>query len=110
MNLLRGSSGQEELTETFSAMKKLKFFFMLIASKKLLPLRPAPLEMLSIPVNYKVSEIASGCCGMAGSFGYEKEHFELSNKIGELVLFPEIRNKAESINYCRTRNKLQTSY
>jgi Fe-S oxidoreductase len=28
---------------------------------------------------------------MAGSFGYEKEHFELSNKIGELVLFPEVR-------------------
>jgi Fe-S oxidoreductase len=49
------------------------------------------LEMLSIPVNYTVSEIPSGCCGMAGSFGYEKEHFELSNKVGELVLFPEIR-------------------
>jgi FAD/FMN-containing dehydrogenase/Fe-S oxidoreductase len=49
------------------------------------------IEMLSIPVNYKVSEIPSGCCGMAGSFGYEKEHYELSNKVGELVLFPEIR-------------------
>jgi len=49
-------------------------------------------DMLSIPANYSVAEIASGCCGMAGSFGYEKEHFELSNKIGELVLFPEIRN------------------
>jgi FAD/FMN-containing dehydrogenase/Fe-S oxidoreductase len=50
------------------------------------------IEMLSIPVNYNVTEIPSGCCGMAGSFGYEKEHFELSNQIGELVLFPEIRN------------------
>jgi len=50
------------------------------------------IEMLSIPVNYSVTEIPSGCCGMAGSFGYEKEHFDLSNKIGELVLFPEIRN------------------
>ncbi len=50
-------------------------------------------EMLSIPVNYKVSEIPSGCCGMAGSFGYEKEHYELSNKIGELVLFPGIRSR-----------------
>ena len=49
------------------------------------------MEMLSIPVNYSVSEIPSGCCGMAGSFGYEKEHFDLSNKVGELVLFPEIR-------------------
>jgi Fe-S oxidoreductase len=46
---------------------------------------------LSIPAGFKVREIPSGCCGMAGSFGYEKEHFELSNKIGELILFPEIR-------------------
>ena len=53
------------------------------------------IEMLSIPVNYKVKEIPSGCCGMAGSFGYEKEHFVLSNKIGELILFPEIRNCTE---------------
>jgi FAD/FMN-containing dehydrogenase/Fe-S oxidoreductase len=50
--------------------------------------------MLEIPQNYKVDEIKSGCCGMAGSFGYEKEHYELSMKVGELVLFPEIR-KAE---------------
>ncbi len=50
------------------------------------------IEMLSIPPNYSVKEIPSGCCGMAGSFGYEKEHFELSNQVGELVLFPEVRN------------------
>jgi FAD/FMN-containing dehydrogenase/Fe-S oxidoreductase len=49
------------------------------------------LEMLSFPENYEVSEIPSGCCGMAGSFGYEKEHYDLSMKVGELVLFPEIR-------------------
>jgi Fe-S oxidoreductase len=49
------------------------------------------IEMLSIPENYSVKEIPSGCCGMAGSFGYEKEHFELSNQVGELVLFPEVR-------------------
>jgi FAD/FMN-containing dehydrogenase/Fe-S oxidoreductase len=54
------------------------------------------IEMLSIPVNYSVKEITSGCCGMAGSFGYEKEHIELSNKIGELVLFPEVRNADEN--------------
>jgi Fe-S oxidoreductase len=47
--------------------------------------------MLSIPSNYSVKEIPSGCCGMAGSFGYEKEHFELSNQVGELVLFPDVR-------------------
>jgi len=55
------------------------------------------IEMLSIPVNYRVREIPSGCCGMAGSFGYEKEHFDLSNKIGEMVLFPEIRNAGENV-------------
>jgi FAD/FMN-containing dehydrogenase/Fe-S oxidoreductase len=49
------------------------------------------MKMLSLPVNYKVKEIKSGCCGMAGSFGYEKEHYDLSIKVGELVLFPEVR-------------------
>lgn len=39
----------------------------------------------------QVTEIPSGCCGMAGSFGYEKEHYELSRKIGEQVLFPAVR-------------------
>ncbi|MDR1172973.1 MAG: FAD-binding protein [Bacteroidales bacterium] len=47
--------------------------------------------MLSFPENYTVEEIKSGCCGMAGSFGYEKEHYGLSVKIGEMVLFPEVR-------------------
>jgi Fe-S oxidoreductase len=51
--------------------------------------------MLSIPGNYQVEEIKSGCCGMAGSFGYEKEHYDLSMKIGELVLFPEVRKSPE---------------
>ncbi|MBU2649292.1 MAG: 4Fe-4S dicluster domain-containing protein, partial [Bacteroidetes bacterium] len=54
--------------------------------------------MLSIPENYKVVEIKSGCCGMAGSFGFEKEHYDLSMKVGELVLFPEVRKTdAETI-------------
>ncbi|MBE0662029.1 MAG: FAD-binding protein [Bacteroidales bacterium] len=48
--------------------------------------------MLSLPAKYKVEEMKTGCCGMAGSFGYEKEHYDLSMKIGELVLFPEVRN------------------
>jgi len=50
-------------------------------------------KILSLPENYSVTTIPSGCCGMAGSFGYEKEHYELSMKIGELVLFPAVRNK-----------------
>ncbi len=48
--------------------------------------------ILGFPENYSVEEINSGCCGMAGSFGYEKEHFELANKIGELKLFPAVRD------------------
>ena len=48
-------------------------------------------KMLSLPVNYSVEEIRSGCCGMAGAFGYEKEHYKVSMQVGELVLFPEIR-------------------
>lgn len=52
-------------------------------------------KLLSLPRNYKVSVIPSGCCGMAGSFGYEREHFGLSQKIGELVLLPAVRSAAE---------------
>ncbi|MEI7588454.1 MAG: FAD-linked oxidase C-terminal domain-containing protein [Chitinophagia bacterium] len=48
-------------------------------------------KALSFPTNYKVETIPSGCCGMAGSFGYEKEHYEVSMNIGELVLFPKVR-------------------
>jgi Fe-S oxidoreductase len=54
-------------------------------------------KMLEIPVNSKVEEIKSGCCGMAGSFGYEKEHYDVSMQIGELVLFPEIKKSDEDI-------------
>jgi len=49
--------------------------------------------ILSFPENYKVEVIPSGCCGMAGSFGYEKEHYDLSMQIGELVLLPAVRNQ-----------------
>ncbi len=48
-------------------------------------------KVLSFPENYKVETIASGCCGMAGSFGYEEEHYVVSMNIGELVLFPKVR-------------------
>jgi FAD/FMN-containing dehydrogenase/Fe-S oxidoreductase len=54
-------------------------------------------KMLSIPKNYKVSIISSGCCGMAGSFGYEKEHYKISMQIGEDTLFPKVRNMDEEV-------------
>ena len=51
--------------------------------------------LLSLPENYHVENIPSGCCGMAGSFGYEKEHYDVSMQVGELVLFPAVRNAHE---------------
>lgn len=48
-------------------------------------------EMLRMIPGVKVNVIPSGCCGMAGSFGYEKEHYDTSIAIGEMVLFPTIR-------------------
>ncbi|HEY3406142.1 MAG TPA: heterodisulfide reductase-related iron-sulfur binding cluster, partial [Ohtaekwangia sp.] len=47
--------------------------------------------------NNEVHLIPSGCCGMAGSFGYEKEHYALSMQIGELVLFPTVRKQPEEV-------------
>ena len=49
------------------------------------------LTALSLPENYTADEVDSGCCGMAGSFGYQKEHYEISLRMGERSLFPAIR-------------------
>ena len=50
----------------------------------------ATLAMLQ-SAGYQVSLVDAGCCGMAGAFGYESEHYQLSMQIGELALFPELR-------------------
>ena len=50
-------------------------------------------KMLNLPAQYNVSVIDSSCCGMAGAFGYEKAHYDLSMKIGELRLFGAVREK-----------------
>ncbi|RDV15822.1 FAD-binding oxidoreductase [Pontibacter diazotrophicus] len=54
-------------------------------------------QMLTLPPNYKVENIPSGCCGMAGSFGYEAEHYDISMQVGELVLFPTVRQQPEEV-------------
>ena len=54
-------------------------------------------KALSLPKNYTVQLIPSGCCGMAGSFGYEAEHYEVSMKVGELVLFPTVRQQPDDV-------------
>ena len=80
----------------FSTEKKLIKLHGHCQQKSLSSMVPAK-RTLSLPENYEVHLIPSGCCGMAGSFGYEKEHFELSNQIGELVLFPTIRQQSEEV-------------
>ena len=77
-------------------------------------------ELLRLPKNATVHVIPSGCCGMAGSFGYEKAHYKTSIAIGEMVLFPAVREAmkySESITLiaapgtsCRTQIKDGTGY
>lgn len=64
--------------------------------QKALSNQKSSFDILNLPKNYKVTIIPSGCCGMAGSFGYEKEHYEVSMTIGEQTLFPAIRKSSES--------------
>jgi FAD/FMN-containing dehydrogenase/Fe-S oxidoreductase len=59
--------------------------------KSLASLTPT-VKALELPIHYKVKLIPSGCCGMAGSFGYEQEHYELSMQVAELVLMPAVRS------------------
>ncbi|KGL63274.1 FAD-binding and (Fe-S)-binding domain-containing protein [Polaribacter sp. Hel1_85] len=55
----------------------------------------ASFQVLNIPKNYTVTIMNTGCCGMAGSFGYEKEHYKVSMQVGEDTLFPKVRNCSE---------------
>jgi Fe-S oxidoreductase len=45
-------------------------------------------------LGYHVDVIDDGCCGVAGAFGYEKEHYAFSIKVGELALLPAVREAA----------------
>jgi FAD/FMN-containing dehydrogenase/Fe-S oxidoreductase len=57
----------------------------------------ALLGVLNFPRHYEAVAVNSGCCGMAGSFGYEAEHYAVSQKIGELVLFPAVREAPAAV-------------
>ncbi len=63
--------------------------------QKALSSMTSTMKVLKAAENFEVQMIPSGCCGMAGSFGYEKEHFDVSMKIGELILFPKVREAEE---------------
>ncbi len=64
--------------------------------QKALADQKASFDILNLPKNYKVTLIPSGCCGMAGSFGYEKTHYDISMAIGEQTLFPHVRKADEN--------------
>lgn len=95
--IAREADAKRITSASFSSEKKLmklhghcqqKAISSLVAAKK----------ALSLPENFEVQLIPSGCCGMAGSFGYEKEHYDLSMQIGELVLFPTVRSQPEEVD------------
>lgn len=58
------------------------------------------LKLLGLITGCKVEEIEAGCCGMAGSFGYEKEHYEFSIEIAELALAPKVREADPEVIIC----------
>lgn len=88
----KGTIGKEQFTKSAATIKIHNH-----CHQKALSDQKVTFDILNLPENYKVSIIASGCCGMAGSFGYEKEHYNTSMQIGELKLFPSIRKSDENI-------------
>ena len=81
-----------ELDLKFSNLAK-KVLFHGHCHQKALAGTATSLSVLRLPCNYEVEEVSSGCCGMAGAFGFEKEHYETSMAIGKQVLFPAVESK-----------------
>ncbi|MEX0594064.1 MAG: FAD-linked oxidase C-terminal domain-containing protein [Balneolaceae bacterium] len=57
------------------------------------------IELLEL-CGFQVRDLKTGCCGMAGSFGYERDNYEVSMEIGEQILFPALRNGAAKTEVC----------
>jgi Fe-S oxidoreductase len=91
----------EEFLATEHAMGRLQLDLKPIVSKKALlhghchqkafNVMSAVQKVLSLIPELEVKTIDSSCCGMAGSFGYEKEHYDISMKMGSLSLFPAVK-------------------
>ena len=94
--LAREAAGGRITAESFTDQQRRIKLHGHCHQKALASLAPT-VQSLSLPRNFSVETIPSGCCGMAGSFGYEREHFELSMQIGELVLFPAVRGAADDV-------------
>jgi FAD/FMN-containing dehydrogenase/Fe-S oxidoreductase len=94
--LAREVDAKRITAESFTSEKRLIKLHGHCQQKAVSSLVPSK-KILSLPENYSVQLIPSGCCGMAGSFGYEAEHYDLSMKVGELVLFPTIREQPDEV-------------
>ncbi len=86
MEISKGNINSEQFTKESKTIK-----IHAHCHQKALGEQKSTFDILNLPVNYKPTIIPSGCCGMAGSFGYEKSHYKVSMQIGELKLFPAIR-------------------
>ena len=89
---LAGLADRGELELEWGGLEK-KVLFHGHCHQKSLVGTASSLQVLGLPPNYQVELINAGCCGMAGSFGFEKEHYDVSMTIGQQALFPAIEAK-----------------
>ncbi|WP_250436419.1 FAD-binding and (Fe-S)-binding domain-containing protein [Hanstruepera flava] len=90
--IVLGNIRTEQFTSEFKTIK-----FHGHCHQKALSNQKSTFDVLNLPKNYRVTIIPSGCCGMAGSFGYEKEHYDVSMAIGEQTLFPAVRKSGDEV-------------
>ncbi|MBP9502288.1 MAG: FAD-binding protein [Candidatus Promineofilum sp.] len=88
-----GLADESDLTPHFTTQSRHVLLHGHCHQKALVGTGPAH-RILSLPVNYTVEEVDSGCCGMAGAFGYEAEHYDISMRMGERRLLPAVRAAA----------------
>lgn len=93
---LYGLHRRGELDLTFTSVSKRLLLHGHCHQKALVGTAPT-LAVLRLPERYEVQEIPSGCCGMAGSFGYEAEHYALSMTIGKQRLFPAVQAADDTV-------------
>jgi Fe-S oxidoreductase len=89
--------GRGELHLRFKKVKRQLLLHGHCHQKALIGTGPS-LTVLRLPPGFEVEEVDSGCCGMAGSFGFEHEHYDISRAIGLRRLFPAVQAKMQTTN------------
>jgi Fe-S oxidoreductase len=92
---LAGLHGRGALSLPFKDVKRRLLLHGHCHQKALIGTGPS-LTVLRLPPGFEVEEVDSGCCGMAGSFGFEREHYDLSRAIGSRRLFPAVEAKRKA--------------